>query len=273
MSEPRNFEYENSQALKHEISGLVDYATHVKYKWISESGKNTCEKCKSLDGKVFDIKDLPKRPHPNCRCRIEEISVVEGQVSKLYGYRDEKFNMEIDAKEILGDLSVIRKKIYLDTDYIIKLIENNKNFFAISNENQKIYLEIIEKKEKTLGEIESLEIEINRYIDNLARLNKNSDEEFFQQKLFELIQLSSRRKELYDQSEYLRLRALQLKWDVVIVFSEEGLSSKDAGAIWKLASSKFTDKDGLEYIKHNGYIVNKINDLQNRELEKLIEKN
>jgi len=104
MPEPRNTDN------THEITGQVDYAIKKKYRWISESGKNTCEKCKSLDGKVFELNDLPKRPHPNCKCRVEEISIVEGSVAKLYGYRDEKFNLEIDAKEILGDLSVIKKK-------------------------------------------------------------------------------------------------------------------------------------------------------------------
>ena len=128
--EPRNYEYEHEQALTHEITGQVDYAIKKKYRWISESGKNTCEKCKSLNGKVFELKDLPKRPHPNCKCRVEEISIVEGAVAKLYGYRDEKFNLEIDAKEILGDLSVIRKKIHEELDIVgySEIIEKKRNY-------------------------------------------------------------------------------------------------------------------------------------------------
>ena len=243
MTEPRNIDN------THEITGQVDYAIKKKYRWISESGKNTCEKCKSLDGKVFELKDLPKRPHPNCKCRVEEISIVEGNVAKLYGYRDEKFNMEIDAKEILGDLSVIRKKIHEELDNVG-------------------YSEIIEKKEKLLSDIQALEIEVNRYIDRLPELGRFSDEELFQQKSFKLIQLSARRKELYDQSEYLRLRALQLKWDERVANYEYVLSAEDAGAIWKLASSKFTE--GLDYIKNNGYIVNKISDLNDKGLEQFI---
>ena len=166
MTEPRNIDN------THEITGQVDYAIKKKYRWISESGKNTCEKCKSLDGKVFELKDLPKRPHPNCKCRVEEISIVEGNVAKLYGYRDEKFNLEIDAKEILGDLSVIRKKIHEELDNVG-------------------YSEIIEKKEKLLSDIQSLEIEVNRYIDRLPELGRFSDEELFQQKSIEFIHFRS----------------------------------------------------------------------------------
>ena len=33
---------------------------------------NTCDVCKSLDGKEFDFYDeVPERPHPNCRCTVE----------------------------------------------------------------------------------------------------------------------------------------------------------------------------------------------------------
>ena len=243
MTEPRNIDN------THEITGQVDYAIKKKYRWISESGKNTCEKCKSLDGKVFELKDLPKRPHPNCKCRVEEISIVEGNVAKLYGYRDEKFNLEIDAKEILGDLSVIKKKVHEELDNVK-------------------YSEIIEKKEKLLSDIQSLEIEVNRYIDRLPELGRFSDEEFFQKKSFELIHLSTRRKELFDQAEYLRLKALQLKWDERVANYEYILNAEDAGAIWKLASSKFTE--GLDYIKNNGYVVNEISDLNDKELEQFI---
>ena len=233
----------------HEISGQVDYAVKKKYRWISESGKNTCEKCKSLDGKVFDLEDLPKRPHPNCKCRVEEISIVEGNVAKLYGYRDEKFNLEIDAKEILGDLSVIKKKIHEDLDNVG-------------------YSEIIEKKEQLLSNIQALEIEVNRYIDHLSEFDRYSDEEMFQQKSFELIQLSARRKELYDRAEYLRLRALQLKWDERVENNKAW--GEDAAAIWKLASSKFTE--GLDYIQENGYLLSCISELNNEELETAIRK-
>ena len=241
MTEPRNADN------THEITGQVDYAIKKKYRWISESGKNTCEKCKSLDGKVFELKDLPKRPHPNCKCRVEEISIVEGNVAKLYGYRDEKFNLEIDAKEILGDLSVIKKKVHNDLDNIK-------------------YSEIIEKKEKLLNDIDSLSVKIYNFIDALTEFNSFGSEEMFQKKSIKLMYFSSRRKEFYDQSEYLRLKALQLKFDDFVEHNKD--FGPDAAALWKLSSSKFTE--GMDYIKHNGYIVNNISELHDFKLENTV---
>ena len=241
MPEPRNTDN------THEISGQVDYAIKKKYRWISESGKNTCEKCKSLDGKVFDINDLPKRPHPNCKCRVEEISIVEGSVAKLYGYRDEKFNLEIDAKEILGDLSVIKKKIHEELDIVG-------------------YSEIIEKKEKLLSDIQSLEIEVNRYIDRLPELGRFSDEELFQQKSIELIHFRSNVTNFNNELAIVKARFGQL-WLNGLVENNKDFGP-DAAAIWKLATSKFTD--GLEYISENGYLVNKISDLNNKDLETFV---
>ncbi len=179
MSEPRNIDN------THEITGQVDYAIKKKYRWISESGKNTCEKCKSLDGKVFDINDLPKRPHPNCKCRVEEISIVEGSVAKLYGYRDEKFNLEIDAKEILGDLSVIRKKINDSLEYVI-------------------YSDTIEKKELLRHNISLLENKINKYIERIPELNRNSNENLFLEKSMELASFRSRVTEINNKLEKIK---------------------------------------------------------------------
>ena len=239
--EPRNIDN------THEITGQVDYAIKKKYRWISESGKNTCEKCKSLNGKVFELKDLPKRPHPNCKCRVEEISIVEGAVAKLYGYRDEKFNLEIDAKEILGDLSVIRKKIHEELDIVG-------------------YSEIIEKKEKLLSDIQALEIEVNRYIDRLPELGRFSDEELFQQKSIELIHFRTNVTNLNNELAIVKARFGQL-WLNGLVGNNKDFGP-DAAAIWKLATSKFTD--GLEYISENGYLVNKISDLNNKDLETFV---
>ena len=239
--EPRNIDN------THEITGQVDYAIKKKYRWISESGKNTCEKCKSLNGKVFELKDLPKRPHPNCKCRVEEISIVEGAVAKLYGYRDEKFNLEIDAKEILGDLSVIRKKIHEELDIVG-------------------YSEIIEKKEKLLSDIQALEIEVNRYIDRLPELGRFSDEELFQQKSIELIHFRTNVTNLNNELAIVKARFGQL-WLNGLVGNNKDFGP-DAAAIWKLATSKFTD--GLEYISENGYLVNKISDLYNKDLETFV---
>lgn len=44
------------------------------YIWRSEKGKNTCDECKALDGKIFKNKEeAPQSLHPNCKCELEPI--------------------------------------------------------------------------------------------------------------------------------------------------------------------------------------------------------
>lgn len=46
--------------------------SYNKYIWHSENSENTCDICKSLDGKEFDFyEQVPERPHPNCKCSVE----------------------------------------------------------------------------------------------------------------------------------------------------------------------------------------------------------
>lgn len=42
------------------------------YIWHKENAPNTCKECKDLDGKIFyNLNDIPPKPHPNCKCRVE----------------------------------------------------------------------------------------------------------------------------------------------------------------------------------------------------------
>ncbi len=44
-----------------------------KVRWVASWGERTCSQCKKLDGKTFDIDNVPKRPHKDCRCAIIKI--------------------------------------------------------------------------------------------------------------------------------------------------------------------------------------------------------
>lgn len=39
-----------------------------KVVWVSEKDNKVCDKCKKLDGEVFEIDNLPSKAHYNCRC-------------------------------------------------------------------------------------------------------------------------------------------------------------------------------------------------------------
>ena len=37
-------------------------------KWVTMKDEKTCSDCETLDGKIFDINNIPDKPHPRCRC-------------------------------------------------------------------------------------------------------------------------------------------------------------------------------------------------------------
>ena len=82
----KDAEEEKSDIENTVLKGGISYN---KYVWHSENGEHTCDICKSLDGKVFDFYDeVPERPHPNCRCRVE-----------IVDYSDENFEHKNDDEE------------------------------------------------------------------------------------------------------------------------------------------------------------------------------
>lgn len=90
-----NLSEENSTILQGGIS-------NTKYIWRTES--NACEKCQDLDGTEYNSKeDIPEKPHPNCKCYIEEVKdddeACEYCVSALEYFEDTLLN----AQTILGD--------------------------------------------------------------------------------------------------------------------------------------------------------------------------
>lgn len=47
--------------------------SNTEYVWHSERDKKTCQKCLELDGTKYDFfEEVPERPHPNCKCYVEE---------------------------------------------------------------------------------------------------------------------------------------------------------------------------------------------------------
>lgn len=44
-----------------------------RVKWVAEKDGKTCPVCLSRDGRIYEIEDLPSKPHINCRCRLERV--------------------------------------------------------------------------------------------------------------------------------------------------------------------------------------------------------
>lgn len=55
---------------------LKGYITNDRFVW--KANKGACKKCTSMDNKMFVNKnDIPQKPHPNCKCRINKIHYVD----------------------------------------------------------------------------------------------------------------------------------------------------------------------------------------------------
>lgn len=55
---------------------LKGYITNDRFVW--KANKGACKKCTSMDDKMFVNKnDIPQKPHPNCKCRVEKIYYVD----------------------------------------------------------------------------------------------------------------------------------------------------------------------------------------------------
>mgnify|MGYP000835590191 FL=1 len=131
------------------LKGHISYATKRKYKWVAEFGKNTCEKCAALHGQEFEEDEVPYWPHPNCRCKVEEISIVDEIDAELDEYKEEIEQLKLQANELLGDTSVLREQIE-------KLIKEAHSKEANSLE----------------GRLTRLEYEIYKLIDKIKSLNR-----------------------------------------------------------------------------------------------------
>ena len=228
------------------LKGHISYATKRKYKWVAEFGKNTCEKCAALHGQEFDEDEVPYWPHPNCRCKVEEISVIDEIESEINEYKEEIEQLKLQANELLGDTRVLREQIE-------KLIKEAHSKEANSLEGRLTHLEY--DVYKLIDKIESLSLDtIDKYV--IQKIEKQMDEitKIIEQYLNEYKNLDN------------KLKAEKLAVDSIVALGSK--SAEDAAALWDLASSKF--KRGLDYIEKNGKIINKIDDLKNNNLQKVV---
>lgn len=44
-----------------------------KVKWITKQDEKVCKDCADLNGKIFEIDNIPRRPHVGCRCWLKEV--------------------------------------------------------------------------------------------------------------------------------------------------------------------------------------------------------
>lgn len=219
------------------LKGHISYATKRKYKWIAEFGKNTCEKCAALDGQEFDEDKVPYWPHPNCRCRVEEISVVDEIESELNEYREEIEQLKLQANELLGDANVLREQIET-----LQREEKSNVASPLDSQLTRIEYEIY----KLIDKISSLTIDeiTTRVLNNIQR----------------------QIEEIKENS----LKDIKKKIDKAVIAAET-IDSKlhDAAGFWNVSSNPQTS--GKDYLQQeNAKIANTLNDLDSQKLKDFI---
>lgn len=161
--------------------------TNEYWIWKSEKGKNTCEKCKSLDGKIFYSEDeIPEKPHPNCKCEVVKV-VAEEKYEKcdckelLNKTQNAVENIIAETKTYLGTIQEINTDCEINKEslrdllnkaYVIKDEYENelaKHLKTCANNKDEEYKEITQK----IIDFEKLKKENETNSAKIYELNKN----------------------------------------------------------------------------------------------------
>ena len=106
-----------------------------KYIWISERGKTTCEKCQSLNGKIFSGDKVPNRPHPNCKCEVEEYhgATIQNVPQETHDNPKKIQKLEKQANDIEKQVIILRGAIQKANR--IEAVYNYKNCMKRKSKN------------------------------------------------------------------------------------------------------------------------------------------
>lgn len=128
---------------------LKGWISNTKYVWRTEPG--ACDKCQALDGQEFETLDeVPPRPHPNCKCKIEPLQKDDDKNNPVCHYKsivDAKFSEieflygEIDS--LMSDFETIKEDVenlvIVIKYYYDQVKDERDSFIADIEEMQEIY--------------------------------------------------------------------------------------------------------------------------------------
>ena len=206
-----------------------------KYIWISERGKTTCEKCQSLNGKIFSGDKVPNRPHPNCKCEVEEYhgTTIQNAPQETHDNPKKIQKLEKQANDLEKQVIVLRGEI-----------QKANRIEAVYN-----YKKMYEKKIKELFDTKNA-------INNLKQIKQ---------------EVQTKMENAYINSQDNAIMWISNKKLVIDnCIKGSGVIFKNAAALWEISSSKFTSEDSQKYIKENGTVIPKVSNLNNKNLERFI---
>ena len=91
------YSYENTPVLKGRI-------TNSRYIW--HTNPNACQRCQDLDNTVYNKEsDVPDKPHPNCKCSVEEIETKEDRCDCLDDLLEQLGKISYEAENLLKKIN------------------------------------------------------------------------------------------------------------------------------------------------------------------------
>ena len=127
---------------------VSDAATRRAYKdvgvqyvrWVAEKDDKTCDECMALDGLVFLLRDVPDKPHYNCRCTLKPIENPKSRKTdsdRLQGTKDSNSALQSSSGGFKMNLQLFARKssdyetVHLPADeYATVMHEINTNLSA-----------------------------------------------------------------------------------------------------------------------------------------------
>lgn len=156
-----------SETLKGHISNTV-------YIW--HSNIDACAACSELDDESFEtIDEIPDRPHPNCRCWIEEVEIEEDEDDKLESILDRIFEALGESNTQKEEIDFIVNEIKSDEEIFNQMNDDLNQFYNIHNaidvkinEAKEIVknLETIKNTKAALQKLKTKENEISNLLNN-----------------------------------------------------------------------------------------------------------
>ena len=134
--------------------------TNNQYIW--HTNPNACQKCQDLDNTVYSNKsDVPDKPHPNCKCSVEEMNIFDKGDKAVASIENVKIseNTTPASQENSGNNNNYEKKTLEDVYQYIQ--ENNKAPHWHITQN--IYWDEVVKYPSLNYEKPTIEVLINLY--------------------------------------------------------------------------------------------------------------
>lgn len=242
---------------------LSEFAGTVVYKWVAEP--NACDRCRSMNGMTYySLDDIPEKPHPNCKCRLEANTQSASQTfyvnASVYEDKTQETKEEINKMKIeiekLDQKAQENLKEVEKQEKLIKEIENKIDVNTLPPEEKRQF-------DEAKSGIKTINRENNILTQEIKKIKSNFKilEDFFNKDMISIVNLNiiiyNIWKKIITSKEFLDKIISKFKKQMPL-----------SVILWEISSSKFNNINSE--IKNNITKINNIEDLQNLALKQKI---